>query len=280
MTTFASWLSVDSRGPSAIYLVADSRISWGNAVVWDHGRKVFACRSSPDVFGYLGDVQFPSLVLGQICDAIDSRSLLNGSEPAQVRFEKIANQLRASFAGYPHQHARDFEIGYATRSGEGMQSQFHYFSCRWREKTGWSCDEILLPRTSDVIYIGGSGAKIVEKWKVRWAKSHEGGTSRAVFSSVCDAVLSGEDPLSGGVPQLVGIYRIGNGREFGFCDEGKVAANGMSLVATPAEGSLECRNRLFEVCKSDGTRIPGAQRHGAPEGLGRIGRAHASKRHP
>jgi hypothetical protein len=269
MTTFASWVSVDSRGPSAIYLVADSRISWSAKDTWDQARKVFACRTSADIFGYLGDVQFPSLVLGQICDAIDTGCLLDPSDTPESKFEKIGRQLRASFKGYPQAFAHDFEIGYATRCGEKMHSRFRYFSFRWSKSLGWSSTEVVLPITSETIFVGGSGAKIVEKWKDRWRKTDQGGTSRAIFSSVCDAILSGEDPFSGGLPQLVGIYRNKSGRDFGFCDNGVRAMNGMLLPAERTPASVEWRNRLFELCHSDGTRISDAQQHIAPRGLGR-----------
>lgn len=66
MTAFLSWVGVDHRGPASLYLASDSRISWTDNEVrsWDRGRKVFACSRTPDVLGYVGDVLFPSLVLG------------------------------------------------------------------------------------------------------------------------------------------------------------------------------------------------------------------------
>jgi hypothetical protein len=66
MTLLVSWAGVDTHGTASAYIAADSRISWGNPAVFDHGRKVYALRSSPDILGYCGDVLFPAIVLSQI----------------------------------------------------------------------------------------------------------------------------------------------------------------------------------------------------------------------
>ena len=69
MTTLVSWIAYDQRGPSAAYIATDSRISWGVSDVWDGARKCFASREYRDLFGYVGDVLLPSLVLGQFVDS-------------------------------------------------------------------------------------------------------------------------------------------------------------------------------------------------------------------
>src|SRR5579864_7490961 len=75
MTTLVPWCSVDSRGSSALCMASDSRITWGSEVKrWDAGRKLFACKATADIFGYVGEVFFPSLVLGQITAAADDTS--------------------------------------------------------------------------------------------------------------------------------------------------------------------------------------------------------------
>lgn len=49
MTLLSSWLGVDSRHPSSIYILSDSRISWGDKTKFDYGKKVFGCKNSPDI---------------------------------------------------------------------------------------------------------------------------------------------------------------------------------------------------------------------------------------
>jgi len=78
MTTLIAWIVYSATGerpelPRAIYVASDSRITWGSqARRWDAGRKVFNPSKAPHIFGYCGDVVFPSLVLGQVISAIDN----------------------------------------------------------------------------------------------------------------------------------------------------------------------------------------------------------------
>jgi hypothetical protein len=70
VTTLLCWLSVDARGPSAIYIVTDSRL------LGDHPQEDGTAAESirREVFGYFwlcGEVLFPSLVLGQLGDLVD-----------------------------------------------------------------------------------------------------------------------------------------------------------------------------------------------------------------
>lgn len=59
MTLLASWAAIDTHGISSAYIVSDSRISWGNKKYFDFGKKVFASKKYPEIFGYAGDVLFP-----------------------------------------------------------------------------------------------------------------------------------------------------------------------------------------------------------------------------
>ena len=62
MTTLISWVGIDQRRPTSLYLASDSRISWGSQHHrWDVGRKLFSCKVSADIFGYCGDVSELSL---------------------------------------------------------------------------------------------------------------------------------------------------------------------------------------------------------------------------
>ena len=75
MTSFVAWVGVDARGPASIYLASDSRISWVDPdktfETWDYGRKLFASKKYPEIFGYFGDTLFPSQMLGQVLDLIE-----------------------------------------------------------------------------------------------------------------------------------------------------------------------------------------------------------------
>ncbi len=98
MTTLIAWISIDQNAPSAFYMASDSRISWGSEWArWDAGRKLFACRSYADMFGYAGDVVFPCLVLGQIAEAIDSQLLFHANDISESRHAKFVSAVQASF---------------------------------------------------------------------------------------------------------------------------------------------------------------------------------------
>jgi len=72
LTTLIGWLGVDSRGPSSLYLAADSRFTWTPDVTWDYGRKLFASRSRPVILGYCGDVMFASHAIGQALELLEA----------------------------------------------------------------------------------------------------------------------------------------------------------------------------------------------------------------
>lgn len=269
MTSFVAWVGVDSRGPSSVYLASDSRISWGKDVVWDYGRKLFASQRSPELLGYVGDVLFPSLVLGQLTSAIDIGSLLDGAASPSEKWTRIQAGIKQSFGAFPLSERRSFTVVYATRELEGKNCRFYVFTLSWDVVASWSEAAIPIPSISDNLSVLGSGAGIIQRWKQRWDSSSQGGTSRAVFSAFCDALHSGEDLLTGGAPQLVGLYRQGPGRAIGIVYKSKPFVFGLQTTAAHAPGGLEWRNTLFERCDPTGRVLAEAQRHHAPRGLGK-----------
>ena len=267
MTSLVCWAGVDSHGPASIYMSTDSRISWGPTLNWDAGRKVFASRCRPEILGYVGDVMFPSLVLGQIVDAGETRLAVLGQNQAEHRFERIEGLIKGAFKSLPDSAKNPFQIGYAVRTGIGMKAVFRFFSLEWNSRT-WVSAEANMPASSDSVAIWGSGTRSMELWKQRWNSSSQRSTSRAIFSSLCDSIASGADPLSGGPPQLVGLYRIGGARTIGVVQQGSAYIFG--LPADPVDhGDLgtEWRNHLFERCDITGKALESAQRHHAPGGL-------------
>jgi hypothetical protein len=270
MTSFVSWIGVDSRGPTSLYLASDSRISWGSRGYWDAGRKVFGSRRYPELLGYIGDVLFPSQILGQVLDLIDADVLFAAEDSHEGKWHRIANVIKDSFATYPSSEARAFTIVYATRQESGMLSHFYLAVLSWNPSSGWSEGWIPLPNTSGLITTVGSGAESVDRWYSRWSRTSQAGTSRSVFGAFCDSLVSHEDPLTGGPPQLVGLYRIGAARTIGviYGDKGNVL--GLPVNALGQLRSIECRNSLFERCDwATRQRLDSAQPQNASPGLGR-----------
>jgi hypothetical protein len=270
MTSLIGWVGVDSRGPASIYLASDSRISWSANATWDHGRKLFASERYPGILGYVGDVLFPSQILGRVVDLIDRDLLFEPGDTPDRKWARIVNLVKSSFVRYPPTQKEPFSVIFATREGSGMSAVFSLAKANWLPSSGWSEGWIELPATSGLIDALGSGTRSVREWYSRWSRTDQHGTSRSVFSAFCDSLYSGEDERSGGAPQLVGIYRVGPAKTFGV-----VYKSGRFVLGLPADtmgnlSNVEWRNSLFERCDPATLEpLPEAQRQPAPRGLGR-----------
>jgi hypothetical protein len=100
MTLLVSWVAVDSRKPSAIYLLSDSRISWSNNKKYDYGRKVFASHNTPNIFGYCGDVLLPSILLNQLIDIIDLGLFFKPTWNYRKKVSAVIKHLKEAFNKY------------------------------------------------------------------------------------------------------------------------------------------------------------------------------------
>lgn len=272
MTTFVAWVGVDQRGVASINFATDSRISWsGSGCYWDVARKTFSCATSPDIFGYLNDVMFPSIVLGQIVSAIDCGVLFGKNEEScDIRFNVVVDQIKRSHESYPSKKRESFCIFHGARESEGLSSTFKLNVLEWDKNTKkWNVECLLMPDASSAIVVDGSGKNVMNKWSERWSSSSQGGTSRAVFSSFCNAVYSSEDSCTYGAPQIVSLWRQGFGKTIGFVDAGKKFVAGMEIANAHEmrNKEMEWRNRYFERCDAHGELLKGAQKHHVPKGL-------------
>ncbi len=245
MTTLAAWVSVDSRRPSASYLISDSRISWPAGSDWDFGQKLFVSSRFPDIFGYCGDVQFPTLALRQIVDRIDQGLLLPASALAPERNRRISEELRKAYSGYPAHGAEQSTIVHFARDGEGSDANFSLWRIDWSSSSSIQSVQLELPTSSVLGLTLGSGWKVLIRRNEEW-KEAQGRTARGVFSSFCEAISSGEDPRSGGPPQLVGLYPRGTGRLFGLIIDGHRYLAGTAVPDDANVDQFEWRNNLFE----------------------------------
>lgn len=248
MTTLITWVGVDSRGPSSIYLASDSRISWNKQQTWDTGRKLFTTKTSPDIFGYSGDVTFPMQVLSQIVDQVDNGLFFGQNEQYPEKLNRLVETIKNSFSRYPKKQTRSFSILYVSRTDEGMKSKFYATKITWSATKDWSLTNLEIPSFPALIDGSGSGSESVRDWYIRWQSSDSSRTSRAVFSAFCESLKNGDDPLSGGAPQLVGLYRTGNAKVFGIIFNKQRYLNGQSVNDNVDLNKVEWRNDLFERC--------------------------------
>lgn len=252
VTTLISWVSVDSR------------ITWGSqSRRWDSGRKVFAA-PTPDVFGYCGDVLFPSLVLGQIVDLV-SRGLLWTPETApEDRHATLLNYFQTAYGRRQNAPDEAFTIVHAARRGVEMRGEF----LAWRIDyapggRGWT--DVRLDTVdhgkSRIVVTLGSGSEPLSRELETWRTSPQGGTARSLFSAFCDALEVGADPLTGGVPQIVSLDRKSGGKIVGFVADGQRYVYGSPISYSPTQQSIEWVDRLFNRISPETLQLlSGAQR--------------------
>ncbi len=253
MTTLLSWTGIDTHGPASIYIASDSRISWGRGKYWNVGRKIFASKTSPEIFGYCGSVTFPIQILGQLVELIDSGLLFVAGDSFAVKLEKLRIKINDSYRSQPISQYDACEIIYASRVGSKMSSTFHAAIIKVSTK-GVIAEDCVLPDTSGIIASTGTGKPSLQhsydEWTGQKAKNlqERGRTSRSVFGAFCDALASGKDPYSGGPPQLVGLYKVGPAISFGVIHNGSRFMNGLEINDNPFLNNIEWRNDLFERC--------------------------------
>jgi hypothetical protein len=266
MTLIVSWVSHDSRGPSSLYLMSDSRISWTNGTTlhkWDHGKKVFAFKNSPDIIGYCGDTLFTTQAISHIVALADAGILFHKTNTADRRFARIKYKIRELLTPYPEVYMRDsFSIIYGTRIAS---HEFVCFELTWSKTQGWKDDKRSVASFSDKLMVLGSGAAEFERKYIDYQNSEIKRTSRAIFQCFCDALENIKDPECGGAPQLAGLYRIQNGIDFGIILKNKRYISGVPVDNLSNFNQLEWRNELFERFNGEQNKIgKGAQRQPNP----------------
>ena len=129
-----------------------------------------------------------------------------------------------------------------------MESDRLLWHLQWVPNQGWSDKQISLEATSALTISLGTGELVVANYTTA-SRSELGSVSRSVFVGFCDSLISGEDPLSGGPPQLAGLYRHGHGIHFGVIFQGRSYYRGIDASSLELP-DLKWRNELFERCDS------------------------------
>lgn len=253
MTLIVSWIGVDTHGTASAYIAADSRVSWGDIAVFDHGRKVFALQHSPDILGYCGDVLFPTMVLSQITEMADRGLLFSPQASCKERFESIKEKLVHQFHKYPRMvkkiTADILQIIHISRNKIDNLK----FECRlinWTRKNGWSVKDKTMPSESRILFVLGSGTKEFNENYKRYNEGPDSGTSRNVFHCFCDTLFNIKDDNCGGAPQLVGVYRKPDSSAitFGIIKDKRRYFLGAQIDNDVDFTGIEWRSDLFEIC--------------------------------
>jgi hypothetical protein len=208
VTSLVVWVGRDSRTLSSAYIATDSRISWGPGSVWDTGRKTFASATYPDVFGYVGDVLMPSIVLSQFQTALDLDTV-PGAGDIDRRLAALSELAAQQVALCPRRERHPFTLVHCARLGDGMEIGFRLAVTDYRADGSWHQEVQEAPERSAELLVHGSGRRSMEEAFSRWSVSEVAGTSRAVFGAFAQSVASGSDALTGGPVQLVGCVAAG-----------------------------------------------------------------------
>jgi len=267
MTSLVCWIGVDHRKVASIYLASDSRITQEGRVVSDDARKVFACSSRADIFGYCGNAEAPPRALDELTARLSTAELGVDDSNVYLRADRILEQLALALS--VRRDGPDYSntsIIYGTRQGEGYaNAEFHAFSF-FVSGDRWVRANLNLPIDSDIVAAEGSGAAQVRRYREYWT-SAQGRlrTSRAVFSALCNAIDSCTDAASGGAPQLVGIYQRGGATDFGVLFKGERFIGGKRV---PLDPGRPWHDDLFQRCDSASMApLPNAAKHHRPRGL-------------
>lgn len=266
MTLLISWLGVDARGPASVYIASDSRISWDTHTHWDQGRKVFGFKNHPDILGYCGDVLFPSQVLSQLVELGDAGLLFRPDADCKSKFEAIKEKLIQLFNAYPHKvHGIMKEYLGVLHASRDASGRFFCHLIEWNKASGWSGREAEYKSHSDKLLVLGSGSsQYMKHFQKHWASDNTR-TSRAIFQSFSDSLSETTDPYCGGAPQLVGLYRKWNARNFGLIWKKQRYCLGVDVTNSNQLDLIEWRNELFELCDGQTMqRRPDAQRQPNP----------------
>lgn len=265
MTMLASWIGIDTHGPTSAYIMSDSRISWGDNNTFDHGKKVFACKNYPEIFGYAGDVLFPSIVLQQIVEMIDSDLLFDKKTSCYEKNKIIFDKLSYEICKYPLNHSANiFHILHVSRETVVTKERYpnYYANLLCFDNGCWNRKSLDIPNESGLIYTLGSGSKEFKKNYVKYQNDINKNTTRNVFHCFIDSLINTKDPSCGGAPQLVSIYRKPNtyARYTGIIYNNKRYFAGSEIPVDSDFNNIEWRNENFERCDGKTKQIiEGAQ---------------------
>lgn len=261
MTLIVSWIGVDTHGPGSAYIVSDSRFSWFTGQKFDYGKKVFASNRYPEIFGYSGDVLFPSTVLSQIIEMIDSNLLFDEEMTCDQKNQSVVQKLAHSFSKYPTDACSDIlSIIHISRDTiVNGYPEFYCYLLEWTSSSGWKTSKIKIPDKSEVLLVMGSGKNEFITNYSRYNSSVNTGTSRNVFHCFIDTLFNISDTNCGGPPQLVGIYRKPNSsaQNYGIIFNDKRYFLGAETPYASYFDRIEWRNELFECCDGLTKRILG-----------------------
>jgi hypothetical protein len=252
MTLLVAWVAVD-RTPASVYIAADSRISWSTGIYWDHAQKVFSSPETKEIFGYCGDVIFPTQTLSQLCQLAPTGVLFQSTKcQPEDRIQIYTEQLKRSLTSYPKKClAEPFHILYACC----YDGSFYCYRISFDPSKALKSEPLPLPACSGTIDILGTGEKL---FKTRY--ENEPQTSYGIFHAF-GKTLDLKIAKVGGNPQLVSLYRNGKTAVHAISYRGSAGLIGIDASAVRNPTKVDWRNENFESWDPINQRVsPNTQR--------------------
>jgi len=249
MTSLAVTLAIGHYGPSALYIIADSRITWSKVgEKWDCAQKTFTSQGA-DIFGFCGDAYFPPAILQQVLLQSRLGLLHDKGADSRARHLAIIEAFRQTLKSAGQTPISTFSLFHGARDGEGMNSRFMLWEARYSAASRRLVDRSfdLEKQQSCLVHVDGSGGRLIKE-KASASNSRAEKKSRFAITAFCEALISGVDSHSGGAPQLVGIGRRGAAKTFGFVWNERKFVAGLELAKTTTWKRAVWFNRNFEQC--------------------------------
>jgi len=189
------------------------------------------------------------MAIGQILNMVACGVIDLASATADKRHSTILAHLKNSLGRNGTEHVLSMTLFHGAREGEEMKSTFFLWRSVYRPKTKrWSDEKLPIEDRSYLASVDGTGKPTVEKFLSTTTATAASGTSRAAIHAFCRSLKSGEDPFSGGPPQMVGLWRIGPAQQFGYYWRRRFYVFGMECPDHTSRQGVYWFNDLFEHC--------------------------------
>lgn len=263
MTLLASWVAVDPRGIQSMYMASDSRITWekqeSQLPYYDHFKKLYACKTRPEMFGFCGDVTFMSNIIEQLVNLIDAGVIFKVGYSPELKAKAILHFLEDNYNNYPRGILRlPMELLYCFRMKGGYKARFYCYRFICAKNGCWELRPVPLRQNrndSNVSYFiceTGSGQDKLKEEINEYIYRKKNGFSRGMFVAFCDALeKSTPKDAYGGPPQLIGLYRKPNSPAITFGvnyrKKNYYLGQDVDYNANNTLYNIEWRNDLFEI---------------------------------
>lgn len=254
MTTIASFATI-SHHYKKLYLMSDSRITWpiNGLPTFDNSTKIFPLKDGSDVFAYCGDSLFSLSVLSRIKTQLESYYDYVKSNNVDWKMEKVKAFLNMSLSHYPKDHlTQNIEITHFM----AVENEFYGFRYCFNHETKkpFKEEKINVPNQTGFVDASGSGAA---DFRIQLTKqfNNYGQHAYSIFYTFYEFIKSGNDPKTGGAPQIVQLGSDGKIKLIGIYSDGEINVLGESNEFWKNEYSIEIRSKFFELVDSEGERL-------------------------